>query len=308
MFQSILDDIKREFSYGNMVTRLIIINCIVFVVLNLLWIVFRIGSGWGEIPFFDTLTEGLMISTDWKHNLTKPWVIITPMFMHLDFFHILWNMLLLYWFGRIAGDFLGNHRVLPIYILGGLAGSIAFFTLYNVLPALSGLETRYALGASAAVMAIIIAAAVTSPDYIMYLLFIGGVKLKYIAAVLVFLDLIGVANNSNTGGRIAHIGGALMGWFFVTQLRKGNDWSIPINNIVDRIANFFNGFKGSAKVVDINRASKNQSKKRKAKSTVSGGESSKQARVDKILDKIKESGYDSLTDEEKKFLSKASDE
>lgn len=306
MFQSILDDIKREFSYGNMVTRLIIINCIFFVVLNLLWIIFRVASGWGEPGIYSIIEKGLMISTDWKHNLTKPWVIITHMFMHKDFFHILWNMLLLYWFGRITGDFLGNNRVLPIYLLGGLAGAFAFFFLYNLIPALDTSEPVYALGASAAVSAIIIAAAVTSPDYMMYLLFFGGVKLKYIASVLIFLDLIGVANNINTGGHFAHLGGALMGWFFVVQLRNGNDWSVAVNSIIDRIGGWF-GYGSKSNVTTTTKTPKRNKKVRRKRRT-SGSDATKQARVDAILDKIKQSGYDSLSDEEKEFLFKASND
>ncbi len=307
MFQSMWEDIKREFSYGNTVTRLIIVNIAFFVGINALKIILNLANGLEPSELYITIQRGLMISTDWWHNLTKPWVIFTHMFMHIGFFHILWNMLLLYWFGRIVGDFLGNQRVLPLYLLAGLAGALAFFALYNLFPGLKVAGPQYALGASAAVMGIIVAAAVTSPDYVMYLLFIGGVKLKYIAAVLIFLDLLGVADNINTGGHFAHLGGAVMGWLFVTQLRSGNDLAIPTNNIIDRIFSFFRGVGGVGKRrSESDTRSKRKTRRKKSGSNVSAASASKQARVDQILDKIKDSGYDSLSDEEKEFLFKAS--
>lgn len=121
----------------------------------------------------------------------------TSMFLHEGFWHLLWNMLFLYWFGRIVGDFIGDQRILPLYLLGGLTGAVVFFISANLLP--YGMGGRFALGASAGVMAIVVAAGTISPDYIMRLLLLGDVKLKYIVAVLVFLDLILIPNGGNTG-------------------------------------------------------------------------------------------------------------
>ena len=307
MFKSIFEDVKREFTYGNMITRIIIVNVGFFIAINILWIIFRLASGWENSGTYEMISQGLMMSSDWKHILTHPWVLFTHMFLHVGFWHILWNMLLLYWFGRIVGDFIGNQRVLPIYLLGGLAGAAIFFLVYN-MTGLGGGKEVFALGASAAVMAMVVAAGVLSPDFIMRLLFLGDVKLKYIVGVLVFLDLLGIAGDANTGGHFAHLGGALMGGLFITQLNRGNDLSIPVNRITDSIFGFFNALFSSGNGLRVEKRGKQQHSR--SKSWQGKGKHAKdedhQERVDAILDKIRESGYDSLSDEEKEFLFNAS--
>lgn len=313
MFDSIWEDIKREFSYGNMVTRLVIINIVIFVSVNLVRLFLFLGNG-GEVPaVYDDFLHFFCMSSDWFHVLTHPWGIFTSIFLHEGIWHVLWNMLFLYWFGRIVGDFIGNQRILPLYLLGGLIGGIFYFLSAQFLP-----MGPYALGASGAVMAIVVAAGTIAPDYIMRLLFLGDVKLKYIVAVLVFLDLIGIANSTNTGGHFAHLGGAAFGAFFVTQLRKGNDWALPVNNLMDKIKNFFKGDSSpkASKRRKPRMAYKNPEARKRTFSrsrranNVSDNKTaeglSHQERVDSILDKIKQSGYESLTAEEKEFLFNAS--
>lgn len=311
MLQSIWDDVKREFNVGNMVTRIIIINVVVFVAINFLWIIFRVTHAWETPDIYYTIRNFFILSADWKHNLTHPWAIITHAFFHEGFWHILWNMLFMYWFGRIVGDFIGNQRILPIYLLGGIVGGVTYFLSVNLLPYDGGV---YAYGASGAVMAIVVAAGTISPDYIMRLLFLGDVKLKYIVAVLVFIDLIGMAGTNNTGGHFAHLGGALFGYIFVRQLREGNDWSIPVNNLIDRILNFYNNLgQGRRPKKGPRMVYKNPVKTKKASHASKKGESvsdyedlSHQEQLDAILDKIKQSGYESLSEEEKEFLFNAS--
>ncbi len=310
MFQSILEDVKREFSYGNMVTRIIIVNIALFVSIHLINLVLFISNGGAPSGTFDKVVNFLSLSSDWKYVLTHPWVIFTHMFLHVGFWHILWNMLFLYWFGRIVGDFIGNQRVLPIYLLGGLAGALIFFLSANVMAYGAG-GARFALGASAAVMAIVVAAGVIAPDYIMRLLFLGDVKLKYIVLALVVLDMISIANTNNTGGHFAHLGGGAMGWIFVSQLRNGNDWAMPINHILNKIADFFRGLVGKKAPKGPRVAYKNPNKKarttvRKTVVVKEGEEVSHQEQLDAILDKIKQSGYDSLSEKEKEFLFNAS--
>ncbi|MEM9847923.1 MAG: rhomboid family intramembrane serine protease, partial [Bacteroidota bacterium] len=212
MFQSIWEDVKREFSYGNMITQIIIVNAAVFVLMGFVSVFLFFSSENAEAAreSFVAFQRWFSMSDSFLYNLTHPWVIFTHMFLHVGFMHILFNMLWLYWFGRIAGDFLGNQRILPIYLLGGLAGALAYFLSAQV----DGLPIgSYALGASAAVLAIITSAATTAPNYYVNLLFIGSVKLKYIAAVFVLLDVFAIAQFSpNAGGSIAHLGGAAFGW------------------------------------------------------------------------------------------------
>ncbi|MEZ5041106.1 MAG: rhomboid family intramembrane serine protease [Saprospiraceae bacterium] len=309
MFRSIWDDVKREYSYGNMVTRIIIINLAFFVIVKLLWVVLMIGNAWVEPEIYRTISRFFMISSDWKHNLTHPWVIITHMFFHQDVFHILWNMLFLYWFGRIVGDLLGNHRVLPLYLLGGLVGGIAYFITSKLLFQ----HTGFALGASGAVMAIVVAAGTTSPDYIMRLILLGDIKLKYIVGALVLLDVIGMGSNINTGGRIAHLGGAFFGWVFVRQLREGNDLSISVNKLLAWLQQIFKGIKGGnpldrkgPKVVYRNPNRKKMASNVKGNAASDYNDMSYQEQLDSILEKIKKTGYENLTEEEKEFLFNAS--
>lgn len=310
MLTSIWEDVKREFSYGNMVTRLVIINCAFFVFINLVKIIMTIAYGGPENAgdTFDNFLHFFCMSSDAWYLITHPWVFFTSIFLHEGFFHILWNMLFLYWFGRIVGDLIGNHRIFPIYLLSGLFGNVIFFLTANFLYA-STASNGFALGASGAVMGIVAASAMVAPNYLMRLILIGEVKLKYIVAVLIFLDMIGIANDVNTGGHFAHLGGVIMGWIFVTQLQKGNDMSEPVNNMLDRLQNFFKGLTGNSKAKSrrpkvVYKATE-QSQKSRQRGT-DPKDASHQEKLDAILDKIKKSGYDSLNDEEKEFLFKAS--
>ena len=173
MFKSILDDVKRQFSYGNMVTRLIIINVAVFIFINILWIILYHGNA-GVVPkFYTDFIHFFAISSSFWQIITHPWSIITNMFMHEGFWHILWNMLFLYWFGRIVGDLIGDQRhILPLYILGGIAGVVAFVGSANLLEySYGGGGPYYALGASAGVMAIVVGSGFLAPEYNIRLLF-----------------------------------------------------------------------------------------------------------------------------------------
>ncbi|MEL6636611.1 MAG: rhomboid family intramembrane serine protease [Bacteroidota bacterium] len=312
MLDSIWNDVKQQFSYGNMITRIVIVNVAVFVLINLVKLILRLTNGWQDTGLYNEILHFLCISADPWYILTRPWTIFTNMFLHEGFMHILFNMLFLYWFGRIVGDLIGDRRILPLYLMGGLAGGLAFFISANLLN-YGGGAANFALGASAAVMAIVLAAGVLAPDYIMRLILIGDVRLKYIVAVLVVLDLVSLANNINTGGHFAHLGGAVFGWFFVTQLQNGNDLSEPINRWLDRLNAFWlnlkNRMQGKAprpRVVYRNKDKMKRSAGRPRASTDGNDGPQHQEKLDSILDKIKKSGYDSLSSEEKEFLFNAS--
>lgn len=307
MFQSIIEDIKREYSYGNMVTRIIITNVVVFIAINMLWITARLTHAWQTPEWYTFILNSFMVSSDWMHNLTHPWAFFTHMYMHEGFWHLLWNMLIFFWFGRIVGDLIGNQRVLPIYLISGFAGGVIFALTGSLLPAAAGMPV-YALGASAAVMGTVVAAGVLAPDYNMRLLLIGDVKLKYIVAGLIFMDLIGMAGNVNTGGYIAHLGGSLFGWLFVLQLSNHTDWSVPVNRILDSINNFFQALfsRTRSRPKVVYKAKQKQQAAPKSNKAHAQSDHNDQEKIDRILDKIKESGYDSLSKEEKAFLFNAS--
>lgn len=325
MFKSIWDDIKREYSYGNMVTRLVIINVVVFVAINLIWVALRLSHAYQTPPIYEDIVHFFSISSDWLYFLTHPWGIFTSMFLHEGFFHILFNMLFLYWFGRIVGDFYGDHRILPLYLLAGLAGNAAFFLAANLLP-IAPPGGAFAIGASGAVMGIVVAAGVIAPDYEMRLLFLGNVKLKFIVGALVLIDIVGIAGDINTGGHFAHLGGAFFGWFFVRRIQNGDDLSVPVNRFLQRIRDFFRGL-GQDRYTDKSSSTSSRKKgprvayRNPNKETVrkqnpgrraskrSDGTKTKlshQEQLDAILDKIKDEGYESLSQEEKEFLFNAS--
>jgi membrane associated rhomboid family serine protease len=319
MFSSIWEDIKREFNYGNMVSRLVIINVMVYLTINVIWMILRIGSGYEDSSIYPEIVAFFSMSSSWWEVLTHPWVLLTSMFLHTGFMHILFNMLLLYWFGRIVGDLVGDHRILPLYLAAGLAGNIIYFLSANLLAYNAGGSIAY--GASGAVMGVVIAAAVLAPEMEMRLLLLGNVKLKYIAAALLLIDIISIGGSSNTGGHFAHLGGAAFGWFYINRLQHGDDLSAPINNFLIRVREFFRGLGqdrgrskgGSRKGPRV--AYRNP--KSQFRSTTTGGRSrqqskggvdtlSHQERLDAILEKIKDSGYENLTQEEKEFLFNAS--
>lgn len=292
MFRSIWEDMKDMLRNGTMLNRLIVINIIVFVVIGVfIQYLFK--------PIYPAVLDYLALSSDIVWNLKHPWVFITHMFMHAGLYHIFWNLLLYYWFGTIVGDLVGDKKILPIYIYGGLMGAVIYLiTAAFIMPQqLAG----HALGASAAVMATVIAAAVIAPDYKIRLILIGPISIKYIAVVLLIIDLIGTTGMSNTGGHFAHLGGALFGWFFASNLKRGNDLSLGFNNFLDRILHLFRGASGTGKT-RLKVSHKSRKKTKKEARSSSKKEKEMQARVDQILDKINEKGYEQLTEEEKEFL------
>lgn len=286
MFDSIKRDLEQQFRYGGMTIRLVLINLGVFVAIMMIRLILFIVNA-GHVPgIYYTLTDGLSIASSWKLILFRPWTLITHMFLHLSFFHILINMLYLYWFGRVLENLVGERKVLNTYILSGLAGAALFFIFSGLL--YDG--TTFALGASAAVMGIAVAAATMAPDHEFHLLFIGRVKLKFIVLALVLLDFIMIPAMSNSGGHIAHLGGAFMGFIYIRLLYQG----IDLGDI-----NFKPRMKRPKFDVYVN-------EKKKKKTHQNRRPLETQDQIDRILEKIKISGYESLSQEEKDFLYEAS--
>ena len=292
MFRSIYEDIQNTFRSGNMIHRIILINVGIWIAINLLY-VFTAHSGVGSL--YHEVLRNTALASEISTAIKKPWTLLTHMFLHKGFWHILWNMLLLLWFGRIVGDLIGDKKILPLYLYGGLFGALIYMLAIN-----NGL----AQGASAAVMAVVVAAAVVAPDYIMRLILIGDIKIKYIALVIVFLDVIGTAGNVNTGGHYAHLGGAAFGWIYISLMRQGLDLSVSFNSLYEKILEFFNKFRSPQKSHLKVRYKANQKQDRKPNRR--SDDLSFQDRLDRILDKIKQEGYDNLTDDEKEFLYQAS--
>jgi len=203
-------------------------------------------------------------------------------------------MLTLYWFGSIFTEFLGNKKFLPVYLYGIIAGAVLFILIYNTAPVFkSVLHDSSMVGASAGVLAIAVAAATLLPDYTIFLILIGPVRLKWLALVMVLIDLISIPFG-NPGGHIAHIGGAILGFVYIKQLQAGNDWGRGLNNLFDWAVTIFTG-RRKLKVHTSNTNFRTEKKEEPANEK-------QQEKLDRILDKISNSGYDGLTKEEKEFL------
>jgi membrane associated rhomboid family serine protease len=231
--------------------------------------------------------------------LSRPWTLVTYMFTHFGFMHILFNMLVLYWFGRIFLQYLTGRQLLTTYLIGGLAGAFLYLIFLNGFPGLRIPLGATMLGASAAIMAIVVAISAYAPDYTLNLLFIGPVKLKYIALFYVVLDVLMIASD-NAGGNISHLGGAMYGFWFTSQYKKGRDPGKWLNRLLDFIFNLFR------------RRPKLNVTYRKNAPHISDFDYNKnkiaqQKEIDRILDKIARAGYESLTKQEKEILFSMSD-
>ncbi len=283
---NLLDEIKESFKEGSALTRLIYINLAVFLLIRIAN-VFYFLSG---TPF--PILDWLALPADFVTLASRPWTLLTYMFLHFDFLHILFNLLWLYWMGQIFLGYFDQGKLITIYLLGGLCGGLFYVAGYNLFPVFSQIvvDSRL-LGASASVIAIVTALAVHAPNHTLHLAFIGPVKMKYIALFSVLMYVIGISS-TNAGGNLAHLGGAFYGVIYILQLRRGFDPGKGISRLTSGINKTF-ASKPKVKVtyrkptddIEYNRM-KNQDK----------------IRMNEILEKISKSGYDSLSKEEKEIL------
>lgn len=292
-YQGSRNRIQSFFTGGSALARLILINAAVFLLANVVGLFYWLFALDGNSPFLELLA----VPADLSILIQRPWTVITYMFYQEDFFHILFNLIVLYFGGRIFQEFLGDKRLIATYLFGGIVGAVFFIFAYNFFPVFQdALPMAIALGASASVLAILVAAATYVPEYSVPLILFGNVKLKHIAIVLVVIDLLSI-RQGNPGGHIAHLGGAIWGFLSVWLMRRGLDLSMIIPSI---------------------RPADKQSRQRK-KWKVHHNPSASTARplsdeeyneqkvvqkqkMDAILDKISKYGYTRLTEEEKTFL------
>jgi len=288
---SILNNLKQEFKQGTILNKLIYINVGVFLLFSILG-VFSFMFQFNLSPILDQL----YLPAENSRLLSQPWAFITYMFLHNGFLHLLFNMVWLHFAGKIFLQYLSPKQLLSTYILGGISGGLIFIIAYNYIPALAiYTQNAQALGASAAVLAIMVAIATYTPNYSVRFPFIGIVKLKHIAIFSVMLDLLSIPKG-NAGGHIAHLGGALFGYLYIKQLQKGNDFSIGFTTWIN---NIFNLFKPKSKLKTVH-------KRKKTDTQFNTEKSAQQIAVDIVLEKISKSGYESLSKEEKATLFSAS--
>jgi membrane associated rhomboid family serine protease len=282
------DEIKESFREGSALTRLIYINLGVFLLIRLANVFYFLAGA--QFPFMDWLA----LPADFATLASRPWTLITYMFLHFDFLHILFNLLWLYWMGQIFLGYFDQAKLITIYLLGGITGGLFYILGYNFFPVFSeNLANSRLLGASASVIAIVIALAMHAPNHSIHLMFVGPVKMKYIALISVLLYVIGISS-TNAGGNLAHLGGAFGGVIYILQLRRGIDPSKGINRLLNSLKKLFTprpkvkvSYRKPVNDIEYNRI-KNQD----------------QVRMNEILEKISKSGYGSLSKEEKEILFK----
>ncbi|MFM2250448.1 MAG: hypothetical protein RLZZ358_1375 [Bacteroidota bacterium] len=298
MYSSFWDNLKNAFNRrDNSLYKLLAINLIAFFILLISRVVLTL-SGFGEV--YKEGLKWIMMPASLSTLAKQPWSIFSYFFLHEGLFHILFNLLFLYYFGLLIHQYLGSRKLANLYILGGVFGAGFYLLMYNIAPYFSGaVDTSFMLGASAGVFAVVVGAATLAPQTTFVLLLFGPVKIVYIAAFYVLLSF---ANSigENAGGEIAHLGGAMLGFGYIFLLRKGWDLGMPIQ----KIGMFYeNLFSRRAPKVSYRRTTSTGSRSAKTEQTQPVAKDAlSQEEVDKILDKIAEKGYEGLTKEEKRKL------
>ncbi len=294
------DEFKTVFQKPNNAhVQLIVINVAIFLAMGIVYVFSTIGeSTW----IYDFISKQFTIPPRFSEFILRPWTIITYAFAHslTDIFHILFNMLIFYWFGRLFIEYLGNDKLIALYVLGAITGGVVYLLVFNGIPYFMERSGFIGMvGASAAVYAIVTGAAVLLPNYTFYLLFLGPVRIKYIAGFYIVLSFLGSVG-SNAGGNIAHLGGALIGFIYIKQLQVGVDWGGWITSTIDWFKSLF---KPRPKVKVTYRKSEPEVK---SKGGTKRPSKASQDEIDAILDKISERGYESLSADEKEKLFNAS--
>ncbi len=295
MQSSFLEELRDFFIKGSVLSRLIGINIAIFVLVSFVRVIFFLVDAPSA---YDGIIHWLGVPSGMESLIKRPWTLISYMFLHFDFFHILFNMIMLYIGGRLFRDFLGENRLTGTYFIGGLIGAVFFIVAYNIFPVFQQVKSMaVAIGASASVLAIFVAIATYMPNYQLPLIILGRIRLKYIAIFFVVIDLISI-DKGNAGGHLAHLGGALWGFAYIALLKNGKDpgkWATQWIHALGAL------FRPSPKMKVEYRNQRPVSddaynKQRKEK----------QKEMDEILDKISKHGYESLTSREKEVLFKMS--
>lgn len=328
MASNILEDIKAHYRQGNAIIRLIMAIIIVHVLLALIYVPFFLflgrevlePEGPGYNLYWVFIENWFYFPSALMQIPIRIWTIFTYMFLHGDFRHLFFNMLILYTFGQKLNDLLSNHQIFPIYVWGGIVGALSFAIGFNTFPAFASWSDSNLVGGSAGVMAVVLAVATLNPKGLWSPFGLFTIELQYAALFFVVLDLAVTLPGSNPGGALAHLGGAFMGWLFIFLLRKGTDLSKPINKVLYLFSRSHDGSKVYKKAETQQETFRSKMKvyKGSQKTDYYGSEygrsfiqkykdMSREECLNTILDNIKRSGYDGLTEDEKAFLDRYRD-
>ncbi len=285
----IVDEINRSFRNGNYLTKLIYLNIVIWVIVRLIFVGYTLSGSDGSL-----MLSWMALPASFELFISRPWTLLTYMFLHFELMHILFNVLWFYWFGKIFLEYHSQQKLLSLYLIGGFSGGLAYMLAYNLIPVLQNSVLHVQLlGASASVIAIVIAIAVYVPNHLIHLVFIGPVKIKWIAFVSVLLYIINLSGD-NAGGNFAHLGGAIWGWIYMSQLMAGRNITGRFDRMTDT---FFSWFRPRRRL-KIKYNSPNPDYEFNKRKVI------QQDEINRVLDKIGKSGYDSLTFEEREILFK----
>ena len=285
-------DLKYHYSRLNIAEKLIAVNVVLFLLTRLIGVLFSFNM--------DTLLRWFELPKELGVFIFQPWSLITYAFLHGSFGHIFWNMLMLYFTGRIFMNLYGERKFVNVYFLGAIFGGLIFILSYNIFPGLIGLNNSL-IGASAAVMAVLIFVCTYTPNQEVRIIFFN-VKLWHVGVFSILIDLFFIGGGSNIGGRLSHLGGAFVGYFYARRLMDGTDIGAGFSNMLDRIANLFSKEKKAPMKTVYRKPTSN------LKKAANSDKEKHQRQIDIILDKISKSGYESLSKAEKDFLFKAGKE
>ncbi|QXP52213.1 rhomboid family intramembrane serine protease [Cellulophaga sp. HaHa_2_1] len=285
-------NLRYQFTRLNIAEKLIVVNVALFIITRLVAVLFGTSV--------DALVHWFELPKDFGTFITQPWSIVTYAFFHGNLGHIFFNMIMLYFTGRIFMNLFGERKFINVYFLGAIFGGLIFMLSYNIFPALTGLNNSL-IGASAAVMAVLIFVCTYTPNQEVRVIFFN-IKLWHLGVTFIVIDLVFIGGNSNIGGRLSHLGGAFVGYLYASQLTKGRDIGAGFSKMLDSIQNLFTKEKKAPLKTVYRKPSSN------LKTVAASDKEKHQRQIDIILDKISKSGYESLSKAEKDFLFKAGKE
>jgi len=301
---SIGNQIKRFITSRSVLNRLIVINIAIFLIVNIINIIYRLSNIQPVTEICNTRLNEIIyfmaLPAEFSYILSRPWTVLTYMFIHEQLFHAFFNLFFLFVGGQLFVYFIGEKKLLSVYLMGGLMGALFYIAAFNIFPGfIVAKSCSIAIGASASVLAVFIAIATYAPNYSVTLFLLGRIPLKYVALIFIVIDIVSIDGN-NPGGSIAHLGGALWGFLFALQFKKHAKGFFHLD-----LSKFWKFFKKRS------RSKMHISYSEKPHRPVTDEEynrtrADKQKKIDAILDKISKSGYKSLTNEEKEFLFKYS--
>lgn len=281
---NILDNLKKFFLQKDALSRLILINVVIWIICRFIS-VFTWLFNISDISF---VTNLFAVPADISSLAEKPWSIFTYMFLQEEFWHLFFNMLMLYYGGKIFLQYFSQKQLILTYIIGGIFGALFFILAFNAFPVFENkIAVSFAIGSSASVLSILIAAATYQPEYKLNLFLLGEVKMKWIAIIFVIIDILSIPKG-NSGGHIAHLGGALWGFLYAYMLRK--DFDIYLI------------FKRKPRIRVKTRNAGNYHQRAKTDEQFNAERAQTQEEIDRILEKIAKNGYSSLSEKEKEYL------